>query len=81
MKKLVFLFLFSLTLGLTSKAQDDKKEDKDKAKKTSTLGQKVHNTFSKHKKYSGYKIKHEHNGVKHKKKVNTKTGETKIKVD
>ena len=77
MKKLVFLLLFSFTLGITSMAQDNK----DKAKKTSTLGQKIHNTFSKHKKHNGYKIKHEHNGVKHKKKVNTQTGESKIKVN
>jgi len=33
-----------------------KKEDK--VKRTSTLPQKVHNTFSKHKHYSGYKVKH-----------------------
>jgi hypothetical protein len=26
-------------------------------KKTSTFGQKVHNTFHKHKKYNGYKVK------------------------
>lgn len=31
--------------------------NKAKVKKTSTLTQKVHNTFSKHKKYSGVKVK------------------------
>lgn len=31
--------------------------NKEKVSKTSTLPQKVHNTFSKHKKYSGIKIK------------------------
>jgi len=30
---------------------------KEKVKKTSTIPQKVHNTFSKHKKYSGIKAK------------------------
>ena len=77
MKKLLFLILFSVAFGITSKAQDDK----DKVKKTSTLGQKVHNTFSKHKKHKGYKTKHEHNGVKHKHKVNYKTGESKTKIN
>ena len=51
----------------------DKDKDQDKVKKTSTLGQKVHNTFSKHKRYNGYKVKHKRyeNGhmVKTKKKV------------
>lgn len=32
-------------------------ESKAKVKKTSTVPQKVHNTFSKHKKYSGKKLK------------------------
>ena len=76
MKKVVFLLLLAVGVVFTVNAQ----EDKDKVKKTSTLGQKIHNTFSKHKKHSGYKSKHEHNGVTHKHKVNTKTGEQKNKI-
>ncbi len=72
MKKLILFSLFILTIGLTAKAQDN--DNKDKLKKTSTVPQKVHNTFSKHKKFSGYKTKHEHHGVKRKHKVNYKTG-------
>ena len=77
MKKLLTLLLIAMFLGQGIKAQ----EDKNKVKKTSNLGEKIHNTFSKHKKHNGYKVKHEHNGVTHKKKVNTKTGETKIKIN
>lgn len=76
MKKLLVLLLLSTTLVFAVKAQ----EDKDKVKKTSTLGQKVHNTFSKHKKHNGYKTKHEHKGIMHKHKVNTTTGESKTKI-
>ena len=76
MKKVLFILIISLSIGYAGKSQDDK----DKVKKTSTLGQKIHNTFSKHKKHSGYKTKHEHNGVTHKHKVNTKTGEQKNKI-
>ena len=32
-----------------------------------------------HKHHKGYKVKHEHNGVKHKHKVDTKEGEVKDK--
>ena len=77
MKKLLFVLLTCFAFLLNSQAQDDQK----KVKKTSTLGQKIHNTFSKHKRHSGYKVKKEHNGVKHKHKVNYKTGETKNKVN
>ncbi len=76
MKKLLFLLLLTMSIGFACKAQDDK----DKVKKTSSLGQKVHNTFSKHKKHNGYKTKHEHKGVLHKHKVNTKKGEQKTKI-
>ena len=55
MKKLLFLVLFAFSFGIAAKAQDDK----DKIKKTSTPVQKVHNTFSRHKKHKGYKVKHE----------------------
>lgn len=76
MKKLLFLLLLTGSFGFAVHAQ----EDKDKVKKTSTVGQKIHNTFSKHKKHSGYKVKHTHHGVTHKRKVNNKTGEVKSKV-
>ncbi len=75
MKKLFLLVMLIASIGITTKAQDNK----DKVKKTSTAGQKVHNTFSKHKKHNGYKVKSEHHGIKHKHKVNTKTGEVKNK--
>lgn len=61
MKKLLFILVFAFGVSLTTHAQD-----KDKAKKTSTVPQKVHNTFSKNKKHNGYKVKHRHNGVTHK---------------
>ena len=77
MKKFLLFVLICLSFNLASNAQEDKK----KVKQTSTLGQKIHNTFSKHKKHSGYKSKKEHNGVKHKHKVNYKTGESKTKIN
>jgi hypothetical protein len=77
MKKLFLLVMLAMSIGFATKAQDSK----EKVKKTSTAGQKVHNTFSKHKRHSGYKVKSEHNGVKHKHKVNTKTGKVKNKTD
>jgi hypothetical protein len=73
MKKLLFLVMLTFSIGIAVKAQDDK----DKIKKTSTPMQKAHNTVSKHKKYNGYKVKHEHHGVKHKMEV--KKGETESK--
>lgn len=69
--------MFTLSVGLVTQAQD--KDSKDKVKQTSTVPQKVHNTFSKDKKHNGYKVKHKHNGVTHKHKVNKKTGEVKDK--
>jgi ABC-type uncharacterized transport system YnjBCD substrate-binding protein len=77
MKKLFTVLMLVISIGLSANAQDNK----EKVKKTSTAGQKVHNTFSKHKKHNGYKVKREKNGVKHKHKVNTQTGEVKNKVD
>ena len=62
------------TICVTAFAQTTK-ESKDKVTKTSNAGQKVHNVFSKHKHYNGYKVKHkkEVNGhmVKEKKVVKT----------
>jgi opacity protein-like surface antigen len=75
MKKLLLLVCLFISFSLASQAQDSQT----KVKKTSTAGQKVHNTFSKHKHHNGYKVKKEKNGVKHKTKVNTSTGEVKTK--
>jgi hypothetical protein len=57
MKKLITLLLMICTIGVTAFAQTVT-EKKDKVKRTSTLPQKAHNLFSKHKHYSGYKTKH-----------------------
>ena len=73
MKKLLLL-LIVICIAFSINAQE-----KDKVKKTSTLPQKVHNTFSKHKKYKGYKVKHKHNGVTKKHKVDLTEGEIKNK--
>lgn len=54
MKKLLFFVMLFTCIGLGASAQQVVKE---KVKKTSTIPQKVHNTFSKHKRYSGTKIK------------------------
>jgi Ni/Co efflux regulator RcnB len=75
MKKLLFLILLAMSVSIATHAQ----ETKDKVKKTSTMGQKVHNTFSKHKHYKGYKTKHKHGGKKHKHKVDNKDHEVKDK--
>jgi len=75
MKKIIASMLVVCAISATALAQTEHQEKKDneKVKKTSTLGQKVHNTFSKHKHYNGYKVKRkvEVNGheVKEKKKV------------
>lgn len=74
MKKLL-MFFSVLFLGYSGFAQE-----KDKVKKTSTIPQKVHNTFSKHKKYKGYKVKHKHHGVTRKHKVDYKEGHVKDKI-
>ena len=57
MRKLAVLLMMICTISLTASAQTVTKKE-DKVKRTSTLGQKVHNTFHKHKHYSGYKTKH-----------------------
>ncbi len=75
MKKLFLMLMLSLSIGIVANAQD-----KDKVKPTSTVPQKVHNTFSKHKKHKGYKTKHVHNGVTAKKKVDMKDHDVKEKV-
>ncbi len=75
MKKFLLLLMFTFTLGIVTHAQDNK----DKTKETSTIPQKVHNTFSKDKKHKGYKTKHKHDGVTKKHKVDLKEGEVKDK--
>ena len=57
MKKIIVLLLLVCTIGVSAFAQTVV-EKKDKVHRTSTLKQKVHNVFHKHKHYSGYKIKH-----------------------
>ncbi len=56
MKKILFIAMV-LFLGLSTTTFSQEKENKVKVKKTSTVPQKIHNTFSKHKKYSGVKAK------------------------
>ena len=75
MKKLLLFLMLTFSIGIVAHAQDGK----DKIKKTSTVPQKVHNTFSKHKHHKGYKVKHKHNGVTHKHKVDKKKGVIKDK--
>jgi hypothetical protein len=67
--------MLTFSAGIVAHAQDSK----DKVKQTSSVPQKVHNTFSKKKHHNGHKVKHKKNGVTHKHKVNTKTGEVKDK--
>ena len=77
MKKFLLILVLAFSFSLATHAQDSK----DKVKQTSTVPQKVHNTFSKHKKHNGYKTKHKHHGVTHKKKVDYKKGTVKMKKD
>ncbi len=55
MKKLFFLVILTFTFAIVTHAQE--KENEVKVKQTSSAPQKVHNTFSKHKKHNGYKVK------------------------
>jgi len=75
MKKLLLLVMLAFMLGVGADAQDEKS----KAKKTSTMPQKVHNAVSKNNKYKGYKTKRKRNGVTKKHKVDLKNGEVKDK--
>ena len=77
MKKIFFFLMVTFTISIATNAQ----EVKDKVKKTSTVPQKVHNTFSKNKKHKGYKAKHQHNGRTAKHKVDVRKGEVKTKTD
>ncbi|EHQ28963.1 hypothetical protein [Mucilaginibacter paludis] len=58
MKKIMFLLMLAVTMSVAANAQTKVTKDETKVKKTSTIPQKVHNVFSKHKHYSGTKIKH-----------------------
>ncbi len=58
MKKIIAVLIMICTIGFTAFAQEVVTKKEDKVKRTTTLGQKVHNTFHKHKHYSGYKTKH-----------------------
>jgi len=61
MKKFLFSIAFLAFAAMGANAQTQTttvKEDKKVTKKTSTVPEKVHNTFSKKKKYSGKKTKH-----------------------
>ena len=58
MKKLIALLIIC-TVAATAFGQTvSKKKDKEKVERTSTVPQKAHNLFSRHKHYNGYKIKH-----------------------
>lgn len=58
MKKTLLLIMLVMAVSVTSFAQQKVVKDETKVKKTSTVPQKVHNLFSKHKHYSGTKVKH-----------------------
>ncbi len=50
--------MLAVTVSLGAIAQQKVTKDEVKTKKTTTIPQKVHNVFSKHKHYSGTKTKH-----------------------
>jgi hypothetical protein len=77
MKKLFLFLALTFSISMVTHAQDSK----DKVKQTSTVPQKIHNTVSKNKHHKGYKVKHKHNGVTAKHKVDRKAGEVKDKTD
>ncbi len=59
MKKLLFSLAMIVFTASFATAQDTKVvKDEKTTKKTSSVPQKVHNTFSKHKKHNGTKTKH-----------------------
>ncbi|OCX52893.1 hypothetical protein BEL04_00760 [Mucilaginibacter sp. PPCGB 2223] len=57
MKKIALLLALAVA-SAGAFAQQKVVKDEVKTKKTTTVGQKVHNVFSKHKHYSGTKTKH-----------------------
>ncbi len=58
MKKSLLLLVLISTLSVAAFAQQKVTKNEVKVKKTTTVPQKVHNIFSKHKHYSGTKVKH-----------------------
>ena len=58
MKNIALAVTMVFAIGATAVAQQTVVKKEDKVKKTTTVGQKIHNTFSKHKHYSGTKTKH-----------------------
>lgn len=58
MKKLAAVLVMVCAIGITAFAQQVVVKKEDKVKKTTTIPQKIHNTFSKHKHYNGTKTKH-----------------------
>jgi hypothetical protein len=58
MKKKLLLLMMLFAISAATFAQDKVVKHRDKVRKTSTPGQKVHNLFHKHKHYNGYKVKH-----------------------
>lgn len=75
MKKILTMLLLMVGIGFAAHAQ----ETQVKVKKTTTPGQKIHNTFSKNKRYKGVKVKAKRGDKKVVTKVNTTTGEAEIK--
>ena len=69
MKKLLFALalIASTTVIATAQTKTEVVKDDKTVKPTSSVKQKVHNTFSKHKQHNGVKVKH----VKVKKKTTT----------
>ena len=57
MKRILLSIMLVFAVALASFSQDRVDKHTVKVKRTSTFGQKVHNTFSKHKRYNGYKVK------------------------
>jgi len=60
MKKLLLMVavIAATTFGASAQEQKTVVKDSKTVKKTSSVPQKVHNTFSKHKKYNGKKTTH-----------------------
>jgi len=75
MKKILTMLLLMVSIGFAAHAQ----ETQVKVKKTTTPEQKVHNTFSKHKRYKGVKVKAKKGDKKVVGKVNTTTSEAEVK--
>lgn len=75
MKKILTMLLLMVSIGFAAHAQ----ETQVKVKKTTTPGQKVHNTFSKYKRYKGVKVKAKKGDKKVVGEVNTTTGKAEVK--